>query len=63
MPDSPFGGNRKHFDADVDGGDVHDQWSDRLRGFAASSERGVERFLAKKGDILVWHADLRRASR
>ncbi|AOJ71487.1 MULTISPECIES: phytanoyl-CoA dioxygenase family protein [Burkholderia] len=58
LPDWPFGEGRKHFDAALDGWDVHEQWSDWLRSSAASSERGVERFLAKKGDILVWHADL-----
>lgn len=58
LPDWSFGEGRKHWDEAADGHEPHDQWGRRLREFAAGSPRGVERFLARKGDILVWHADL-----
>jgi hypothetical protein len=58
LPDWQFGAGRKHFDASQDGYEVHYDWAQYLIDHAASSPRGIERFLAKKGDILVWHADL-----
>jgi ectoine hydroxylase-related dioxygenase (phytanoyl-CoA dioxygenase family) len=58
LPDWHFGGVRKHFDPAVDSPDSHEDWSRHLRAEAARSPKGVQRFLAKKGDILIWHADL-----
>ncbi|HWU01337.1 MAG TPA: phytanoyl-CoA dioxygenase family protein [Novosphingobium sp.] len=58
LSELPFGGDRKHWDASVDGREPHEEWARRLREQATSGPRGVERFLARKGDILIWHADL-----
>lgn len=58
LPDWVFGGGRKHWDVEADGHAPHDEFSARLRTFAAESPKGLSRFFAKKGDILVWHADL-----
>jgi ectoine hydroxylase-related dioxygenase (phytanoyl-CoA dioxygenase family) len=57
LADWDFGGGRKHWKPDVDGNEPHDRWSRHLVEHAQQN-RGVERFHAKKGDILVWHADL-----
>jgi phytanoyl-CoA hydroxylase len=56
LPDWTFGEGRKHWSPSEDGNDIHAEWERSLIKFGA--ERGVERFLARKGDILVWHADL-----
>jgi hypothetical protein len=58
LPDWEFGAGRKHFDGSQDTHENHQAWARYLVDQAAISPRGVERFLAKKGDILVWHADL-----
>jgi len=57
-PDWNFSAGRKHWDGSIDGLDCHEQWIGYLRTLADKSVRGVERFFARKGDILVWHADL-----
>ena len=49
-------GGRKHFDPTADGRRRHDEWSELLR--HQGNSLGTKSFLAKKGDILVWHADL-----
>jgi hypothetical protein len=57
LGDWPFGeGRRKHWNPEADGDAPHDDWSRHLREQAETL--GTERFLARKGDILVWHADL-----
>ncbi len=56
MADWEFGPGRKHWKIEEDG-DSHDRWSRHLIEYAERN-RGVERFYAKKGDILIWHADL-----
>ena len=57
-PDYDFGRGCKHWSGDSDDQEVHDDWSRWIHEEAA--RRGIEQqsFLAKKGDILVWHADL-----
>jgi ectoine hydroxylase-related dioxygenase (phytanoyl-CoA dioxygenase family) len=57
LPDWPFHPNRKHWDASAEGQAVHEEWSYALNAFAAESGR-LQTFLPKKGDVLVWHADL-----
>lgn len=57
-PDWDFGGNKKHWDPVADGPDTHNAWSLDIVESAKKSERGILPFYAKKGDILVWHADL-----
>jgi hypothetical protein len=57
-PDYDFGRGKKHWSGEAADQDVHVAWSawiheeGRRRGLAQQS------FLARKGDILVWHADL-----
>jgi phytanoyl-CoA hydroxylase len=59
LPDFPYGaGESKHFNFERDGNDRHIA---HLKYLAEESERqGYERrsFLPKKGDVLIWHADL-----
>lgn len=57
-PDWDFGGNKKHWDSSQDGPDTHNAWCVDLAEQAKRSERGIVPFYAKKGDILIWHADL-----
>lgn len=58
LPDSPFWGDKKHWNPDLDGIEAHDLWSKWL--LDESSRRGFEikAFFPKKGDVLLWHADL-----
>jgi ectoine hydroxylase-related dioxygenase (phytanoyl-CoA dioxygenase family) len=56
LEDWTFGPGRKHWNPEADGDAPHDAWSAHLR--KAADELGAARFLAKKGDILIWHADL-----
>lgn len=58
LPDWIFGGDRKHWNQATDGDAPHEAWAAHLRDYAAKSEKGVQYFLPKKGDILIWHADL-----
>ncbi|MFC3440465.1 phytanoyl-CoA dioxygenase family protein [Sphingobium rhizovicinum] len=57
LPDWQFGGDKKHWNPELDGMETHGQWAVWLEDQARAG-RGVGRFLARKGDILVWHADL-----
>lgn len=56
--DWDFGGNKKHWDPVSDGHDIHNTWSMDIVECAKKGDRGIVPFYAKKGDILVWHADL-----
>lgn len=59
LPDFPYGGGAsKHFNLDRDGNEMHDAHLKYL--VSESTHRGYERrnFLPKKGDVLIWHADL-----
>lgn len=58
IADYQFGDGRKHFDPSKDPGQMHDDWARSLE--PRSEEIGGYRqaFLAKKGDVLVWAADL-----
>lgn len=53
-----FGNGRKHWHQAQDGHDVHREFLDSLHEKAKA--QGIERdsFIAKKGDVLLWHADL-----
>ncbi|MCF8007932.1 MAG: phytanoyl-CoA dioxygenase family protein [Methylovulum sp.] len=57
LPDWNFGGDRKHWIPSEDGADIHTEWSKFLVQ-EAKNMGGTKKFLAKKGDILIWHADL-----
>lgn len=58
LPDWNFGGDKKHWDPVVDGQKTHADWAQHLNDHARESAHGIQYFLPKKGDILVWHADL-----
>lgn len=58
LPDFEFGGNKKHWDSAVDGLDKHAEWFEWILREGQAREMPTERFLARRGDILVWHADL-----
>jgi phytanoyl-CoA hydroxylase len=59
-PDWDFGVSplRKHWDSALDEVEQHDKWATWLRDRAETANQGVQKFLARKGDILIWHADL-----
>lgn len=58
LEDWHFGEGRKHWIPQTDGGEVHQRFAASLH--SRSKARGLphRRFLAKKGDALIWHADL-----
>lgn len=58
FPDFDFGDSRKHWDPDRDGDGPHTQWSMWLKEEAGRRNLKPQTFLAKKGDIFIWHADL-----
>jgi len=58
LPDWNFGGDRKHWSMAEDGEETHNRWGAHLVESAQKGEKGIEHFLPKKGDILIWHADL-----
>lgn len=53
-----FSGHFKHYDKERDGADVLDH--NYLWIYEEARKRGIkeQQFLAKKGDVLIWHADL-----
>jgi phytanoyl-CoA hydroxylase len=58
LPDWNFGGNSKHWDPTLHGQDSHTDWTKWL--IRKSEELGLEKkiFRPKKGDVLIWSADL-----
>lgn len=58
LPDWLFASDRKHWQPDPDGQKALNEWHDFLVASAAARPGGLKTFLAKKGDIFVWHADL-----
>jgi phytanoyl-CoA hydroxylase len=58
FPHFLFGGTRKHWIQSKDGAEVHQQFFKHLHDHAAARGISEERFIARKGDVLVWHADL-----
>ena len=53
-----FGGDSKSWSAGRHGQEPHKQFLGQLHEQAQSRGIQIERFLAKKGDVLIWHADL-----
>lgn len=49
-----FGEGRTHWNRELDGDEPHWTWSREIE--QRAQQLGVQRFLPKKGDILVWHA-------
>lgn len=58
LPDYNFGGDKKHWNPDIDGHKSHDEWGGWIAKEANTLGLKENTFIAKKGDILVWHADL-----
>lgn len=56
-PDFTFNG-KKHFDPIEDGNEIHQQWAHWIHAEAVRRGLSVQTFMAKRGDILIWHADL-----
>jgi phytanoyl-CoA hydroxylase len=57
FPDFDFNG-KKHWSPVDDGGDRHQEWARWLHTETEARGLSVERFLPRRGDIFVWHADL-----
>jgi phytanoyl-CoA hydroxylase len=53
-----FDGQAKHWSQGRDGTERHKEFLTQLHTQAKERSAETERFLAKKGDILLWHADL-----
>jgi phytanoyl-CoA hydroxylase len=58
LPDWDFGGNKKHWNSVTDGDQAHADWAAFLRAEAGKPQHRTETFLPRKGDMLIWHADL-----
>jgi hypothetical protein len=58
LPDFDFGGSKKHWNADEDGHEKHNEWARWIISEGGRRQLPVQRFMAKRGDILIWHADL-----
>ena len=58
LPDFQFADQRKHWNSQQDGAQAHDLWLKRLLEESAQRQLPVRSFMAKRGDILIWHADL-----
>jgi ectoine hydroxylase-related dioxygenase (phytanoyl-CoA dioxygenase family) len=56
--DWPFAPDRKHWQSNPDGQQALDEWHSFLVASATAKPGGLRTFLPKKGDVLVWHADL-----
>jgi hypothetical protein len=57
-PDYDFGGDEKHWPGGENGAASHAAWSRWIVDEAARRDLPTRYFLASKGDILIWHADL-----
>lgn len=58
IPHHLFGGDRKHWIQNKDGADAHQAYFKYLHDQAAERNLPLQTFKARKGDVLVWHADL-----
>jgi phytanoyl-CoA hydroxylase len=58
LPEYVFGGERKHYDSELDRKEDEQEWTRLIHENA--EKMGLERrtFLPRKGDVLLWHADL-----
>lgn len=53
-----FSSNFKHYCSQRDGEIEHAKFSDHLRLQITNSRKTSQKFIAKKGDVFLWHADL-----
>ena len=58
VPEYHFSGNRKHYAPGVDAPAEQDEFLRQMNGNAIKMGCKLEKFRAKKGDVLIWHADL-----
>lgn len=58
IPEFLFSGEFKHWNPERDGHEQHSEWIEYLTSQAAALELREERFTPKKGDVLIWAADL-----
>jgi len=58
LPEFAFGGTRKHWNSQEDGIEAHEQWFKRILDESRRRNFPTRSFMAKRGDILIWHADL-----
>lgn len=58
LGDFDFGGVKKHWVPQTDGHEPHERWCQWIYDEGATRGLPIERFLGKRGDILIWHADL-----
>jgi phytanoyl-CoA hydroxylase len=58
LPDYEFRGNKKHWDMSIDGLESHNAWAKWILEEGGRRGLPIESFLAQRGDILIWHADL-----
>jgi ectoine hydroxylase-related dioxygenase (phytanoyl-CoA dioxygenase family) len=58
LPEFAFSGQFKHWNRERDGAAQHDRWSREIHEHAQRLQMPYRTFLPKKGDVLIWHADL-----
>lgn len=58
LPDYLFSGRFKHWNPDRDGQEQHDDWQRLMHENAERLGLGRRSFLPRKGDVLIWSADL-----
>jgi ectoine hydroxylase-related dioxygenase (phytanoyl-CoA dioxygenase family) len=58
LPEFLFGGAHKHWDPARDGREQHDEWARLLHENSQRLELPLRKFRPKKGDTLIWSADL-----
>jgi phytanoyl-CoA hydroxylase len=56
-------GRHKHYDPQENGEESHVKWARWLLDEAERRDLKTESFIARKGDILIWHADLAHGGR
>lgn len=58
LPEHPFSGRWKHWDPGRDGEEQHEEWNRLIHQDAAAMGLPLVRFTPRKGDVLIWSADL-----
>jgi ectoine hydroxylase-related dioxygenase (phytanoyl-CoA dioxygenase family) len=58
LPEFHFSGDHKHWNPETDGKEQHDRWSTLLHENARERGMPLRRFRPRKGDVLIWSADL-----
>lgn len=58
LPEYHFGGQRKHFTPGLDAPTEHDEFQHFIHENAIRMGCRLDKFRARKGDVLIWHADL-----